>query len=130
MSYKLERLEDYPAMVTTFNADFDASTELESVITEMRRRISVEETPIYIIMDMSAYDISLNDLFVGTGIGMRTRDGDNREASVKNTLKTIIVTEQKVLQASIKGFERFGFGKNLEVATTLEAALQIIRDVA
>ena len=130
MSYQIERLPDVPAVVATFNADFDAATELESVITELRQTISNEAHPIYVVMDLSAYNISMNDLFVGTGVGMRSRDTEKKAESMDKTLKTIIVTKHKILQASIKGFERFGFGKDLELATSLDDALQIIRNAA
>ena len=130
MSYEIKRLDDYPAIVTTFNEDFDASTELELVITEMRKIVSAEATPIYVIMNLLAYNISLNDLFAGTSIGMKNRNSPDRTGSVEKTIKTIIITEQRVLKASLNGFEHFGLGKNLEIASSLDEALQNIKKVA
>ena len=130
MSYEIKRLDDVPAIVTTFHTDFDPATELATVITEMRQIISDEAHPIYVIMDLSTFTISLNDLFVGTGVGMRSRDTANKIESMENTIKTIIVTEQKILHASIKGFERFGLGKNLDIVDSLDDALKTVRDAA
>lgn len=130
MSYTIEKLDHKPAIVTTFNTDFDAATELEPVIVELRQKLIEQASPVYVIMDFEQYNISLNDLFIGTGVGVRNRDTSEDTPHRNKTIKTIIISQQRLIQASIQGFERFGLGKNLDVVATLEDALKLIDDAA
>lgn len=122
MSYTIERLTNYPAILVTFNEDFQIPEEFLDYATETHAMLDREPEPVYIITDITNFNVSVNNLLQGTKLAL------NPEANVAKNPKTygsIIVTDAGLLKRSVDGFRKLGIVDDLKVVTSLEEALEL-----
>ena len=122
MSYTIERLANYPAVVATLHKDFDVANELSPHLVELISVLDREKTPITVVSDARQLSISFDDLMEGTKLVMNGGVNANPVKHV-NTRQYIIISSSALIKLSLNGFSKLGFG-NLAVAESVEDVLK------
>jgi hypothetical protein len=127
MSYSIERLEDHPVLLITYNADFQVPEELEQQLHDANTYLDRESDPITVILDTGDYTSTVQDLMTSTRYLMTA---DNQIPNHPMTAKTILVTDMRMLKMGMDGMHRMGIVQNIDLVTALEEAFNRVHTAA
>ena len=125
MSYEVKLLTDDPVIMTVWYADFKLKTELVPMSEEMREVLDSSPEPLYLIADMSAARLGLEDLIAGANFAVQ---GEEPIFKHPNITQVILISQSKAIELTAKGMRAATFGNmHIKVAASLEDALKIVR---
>lgn len=115
-----------PIFLTTVTEEFDVAKDAPALLEAMKNAFDAAAEPMYMIDDMRKMRVSFSD--VVNGLALSTR-GDLGIANHPKVRKIIIVTTNELLKFSSNALKQAQYGgiSNVEVFTSLEAALTAIR---
>lgn len=122
MSYTIERLTHYPTILVTLNDDFKIPEEFVAYAAETQELLDREPERVFIITDMTNFNVSVNDLLQGTKLAL------NPQINVAKHPKTrgsILITNAGIIKKSVDGLRKLGIAEDLKVVTSLEEALEL-----
>jgi len=123
MSYTVQRLKDYPAILISYHDDFDISSDYALSTKDAMKLLDAESNPVTIIIDLTEFSMSLNDLLEGTRLAFKP---DMNTAKHSKTLNTIVISKMGIMKKSVDGFRKMGLSDDLRVADSLEDALALL----
>ncbi|GAB5491513.1 MAG: hypothetical protein Phog2KO_17280 [Phototrophicaceae bacterium] len=121
MSYQIERLEHHPALLIKFNQDFVVPNDILAYMIEAKVILEQEPEPISILLDLTDYNLSLDNLLHGTKISMKPENNIAKQVNVK---QIIAITDSKIIVRSLDGFMSLGLGDNIIGVSSLDEALE------
>ncbi|MEO0598529.1 MAG: hypothetical protein AAF126_20645 [Chloroflexota bacterium] len=124
-AYYIERLTEPEAYLITLHTVFDPATDMQTYFEELSARLDEETAPITSIVDIRDLTFTFTDL-LGT-----TRDLQNMKVNPtrhRMSKKFIVVSESKLMKASMDGFRRFGIFRDAQIVLTVEDALRVINE--
>jgi hypothetical protein len=124
MSYKIETLTGEPVILLILTQDAAISEDMPKSGAEIRTLLDQASEPMFFIMDMSAMQISLDDLILGSNLGARGEQPLTRHPHLKEML---FVSSSKMVKLGLKGLNTLAFG-NMKVKAfdTLDEALAYV----
>jgi hypothetical protein len=124
MSYKIERLQDLPALLLSFSDDVSFLVSMGDASEEFHKILEAAETPLYCIVDFRKVQMSFNDIMAGVQHG--TKGSQNMKH--RNNKQLIILSESKAIATVAKGLNSVTFGNiNAIVLPSLEEAIAYIQ---
>lgn len=125
MSYNTILPPGEPIIVQTLNDDFDVAGELGPAMREVHDVLSAYEKPVFLIVDMSAYKLSVDDLVVGASM---SSGGEEPIFKHPNIRQVVFVSPSKIVELAAKGMNTATFGHvDIRVFASQEAALAYVR---
>ncbi len=125
MPYTIERISNPPVYLITYGSDFDIETEIKKSNTEVMGLFEDDDAEKFAyIIDIRKMPLSLGTIISGTKVALDLEINPGTHPKVS---KTIMITENKMIQRSMDGFVTFGLIKTALVASTVDEALEIAR---
>ena len=124
MVYSIKRNQTPPAYIVTMKDEFSSPADVAAFYKKLNDNLNAELAPIPMILDTTAMSISFDALLRSTKNAM-----DNKEGSPYHNPKVeqlIIVSDHKLVEASVDGFEKFGIFENTRIAKTVDEALALL----
>lgn len=124
MSFSLEKLPDEPIIIGTI-AGVGALDETSSFVNQLTSLLDNEPGPLYFIIDMSQYSLSLEEMLTGTN---QTTRGSMAFHNHPNLAGTIIISSSRMVKLAAKGMNTELFGNvHVKVFETMDDALAFAR---
>ena len=127
MSYTIEKLPGEPIILSTGGADFTGA-EGPQLVEDMYQAVEHHPERIYLISDMSAITMTMDDVLQGSSLMTR---GQKAAYSHPNVIENVFVTRSNFIKMAAKGLSApiFG-GLQVRVVETLDEALSYCRSRA
>ncbi len=123
MNYKVERLSDVPAVLTTVSKDFEINRELEAMNRDTLAILDPAEVPLFLITDFQL-SLGIDDLFQSASTLRR----ENSIWKHPNIRQVIIITDDPLLRLAAQGMKSPILGGfNLKLSDSVEEALAYVR---
>ncbi len=100
MSYKVERLSDVPAILTTVYKDFEINNELEQMNRDTLAILDPSEVPLFLITDFQLA-LGIDDLFQSASTLRR----ENSIWKHPNIRQVIVITPDPLLRLAAQGMK-------------------------
>lgn len=135
MSYSSHQLPDEPILMVTLNADFDLAAEAAIIENERITLLEAAQEPLYVILDMSQVEFSLDDLITATNMLVRgaalapsSEQNGHSLFSHANLRQFIVVSGNRMIHMAAKGMSHPVFGsQNVAAFASVEEALEYCR---
>jgi hypothetical protein len=135
MSYSSHQLPGEPILIVTLYADFDLATEGAIIEAERIALLEAAQEPLYVILDLSQIELSLDDIVKGSnmlvrGVSLAPRSEQNGISIFNhaNLRQLIFVSGSRVIKLAASGmnYPVFG-GQDVVVFASVEEALEHCR---
>jgi len=122
-AHKIERLTNPDAYLVTLHSAFDPATDMQPYFDALTAQLDNESEPITSIVDIRDLTFTFSDLLVTTRDMQTLKSNPTRH---RMSAKFIVVSENKLMKASMDGFRRFGIFREAQIVHTVEDALSVI----
>ncbi len=128
MTYKIERFNDLPMILSNWDADFSVGNDLVTYNTELATMLDAETHPVYHIVDMREVKMTFTDVMSAIQIGIK---GEQATANHRNIKQIVVVTHSRMINMAAKGLNTVSFGNiDMAVFETVEDAIGYVRQKA
>ena len=120
-------LDTHPVLLNTLEAGYEFNRDFPEGVAEMRRIMDAHSTPLFIIDDIRAITLDLNDLINAANQGSR---GDHPLWRHPKALGVYFISADTKIRMAARGMNSPAFGNlAVKVFPTLEEALKDIEQV-
>ncbi len=120
-------LDTHPVLMNTLEANYDFTRDFPEGVAEMRLIMDTHPRPLFIIDDIRAIALNVNDLINAANQGSR---GQNPLWRHPNALGIYFISTDTKIRMAAKGMNSPAFGNlTVKVFPTLEEALKDIEQV-
>lgn len=127
MIYRIEEHATLPALIATWDKDFEFMRDARDYSADIRERLNARQSPIFYIMNISLWtNMPFSDLLEASSIAARGKD-----ANFHNPMNagTLMVTTDPAVKISANGLKSDAFGNaNVLIFSTLEDALAYVSE--
>lgn len=120
MSFSITRSTTHQAIIIVFEDEYDFAKDAPVSDQQMWDMLEQEDQPVAVIANILEYRLGVENLFRGTNAAMKSNIKPYKHP---NCATLIIVSNHKLLQMSIDGFNKFGVAKSVKSAKSLDEAL-------
>jgi hypothetical protein len=106
MSYSIEKLPNEPIIVQILNEDYTFGGEASPSMKELTQLLDAQPEPIWLIMDMSAVTLSLDDAIQAASMATE----QHKLLKHRNTRESILVTDKRLIKLMAQGMNNPIFG--------------------
>jgi hypothetical protein len=124
MIMQVTRLPDLPVLLREIGADYKAYGPNSSFYEEDIALLDSESLPIYYVIDLRHFKISVNDMFDAA----RNTPEQLQLMRHRNIIQTLLITQNRMMELAARGMNSPMFGNiALKPFPTVEAALDYVR---
>jgi len=114
-------LDTYPVLMNTLEAGYVFERDYPEGVAEMRRVMEAHPEPLFVIDDVSAVTLTMDDLINAANQGSR---GENPFWHHPKLLGIYFITTSKAIEMAAQGIKSSTYGKvNVKVCHSVEEAL-------
>lgn len=121
-AYTIERHTNPPAYIVIATSDFDIEADTPAYYRKLNALLDTEQEPVAVIIDITHKSLSFDELLRGT---KGVRDLDTNPYNHPNNKSLILVSSSRLMQLSLDGFRMLGVVKEIHMAKTVQAALEM-----
>jgi hypothetical protein len=127
MSYTIEKLPNEPIIVQVLNEDYTFGNEAAPSMAELTKLLDAQPEPVWLIMDMSAISLSLDDAIQAASMSTQ----QFKLLKHRNAQESILVSDSRLIKLMAQGMNAPIFGNiTLKTFETRGAALAYARTQA
>lgn len=120
-TYRIEKLQGEPIVVTRLGADYSMATHTEEINPRIMQLMDDSPEGLFLIFDVTEASFSLDDVIAGASQSTRSTKPLLRHPNMR---QMVVISRSSLVRLAAKGLSAPIFGKvNVKVCDTLDEAL-------